>query len=137
MSREKTNSTTIKRRAFPRVSGSCPVQYRPLKGDPGVALNGPSDAVMNNISGGGISFTAPEPVAEGQMLALQVDLPGFPAGVISMGKVVWCQPSDDEPGRFDLGVEFWWVGWKDHDVQKQINDFISASLDPEDERSPS
>ncbi len=135
MNREKSTSPTMKRREFPRVSRSCPVQYRPLKGDPDIAMTGPSEAVMNNISGGGISFSAPEAIAEGEMLALQVDLPGYPAGVISMGKVVWCHPSEDEPGRFDLGVEFWWVGWKDHDVQKKINEFISASLDPDSDPS--
>ena len=66
---------------------------------------------MNNISGGGICFTNAVAVPKGKMLALEMELPGFPTSVISMGKVIWCRESQDGRGLFDVGVEFWWVGW--------------------------
>ena len=116
-------------RNFPRVSHSCPVNFRILESSEVDEGADAARAIMNNISGGGISFSSPDPLDVGNMLALEVDLPGYPSGVISMGKVVWCNPSTEESGRHDIGVEFWWVGWKDEDAQKRISNFIGDALD--------
>ncbi|MCB9831147.1 MAG: PilZ domain-containing protein [Planctomycetes bacterium] len=134
MSRQSRDSAVETNRNFPRVSSSCPIRYRPLADVAGITeAPGDSSAVMNNISGGGISFNSPDRFDPGQMLALEVDLPGFPTSVISMGKVVWCTPSGDEPGRFDVGVEFWWVGWRDAQAQQKVSNFITDALgDPRD-----
>lgn len=117
------------KRSFPRVSAACGLSWRPIDADEGLeTLAERNQAVMNNISGGGISFVTAEPIDVGHMLALEVQLPGFPTAVISMGKVVWCRPSNDEPGRHEAGVEFWWIGWKDEETQNQIREFIAESL---------
>jgi Tfp pilus assembly protein PilZ len=116
-------------RSFPRVSAACGLSWRPIDREEGLdKLADRNEAVMNNISGGGISFTSDEKIPVGRMLALEVELPGFPTAVISMGKVVWCRPAEDEPGRFEAGVEFWWIGWKDEETQNQIRQFIAQSL---------
>jgi hypothetical protein len=43
--------------------------------------------------------------------------------IIAMAKAVWCKKRrmDD---MFDLGCEFYWVGWKDDSAQKSLADFI-------------
>ncbi|MCB1282697.1 MAG: PilZ domain-containing protein, partial [Salinibacterium sp.] len=125
----KSADLLAKQRSFPRVSRACPINYRVIDDASTVpqALPG-ANGIMNNISGGGIAFTAPAEMDLGTMLALEVDLPGYPTGVISMGKVAWCSPSKEERGRFDIGVEFWWVGWKDESAQRRIGDFITDAL---------
>ena len=113
-------------RRFPRVAGECNMVVRPLDDASESGLSRPSDdAVMNNISGGGVSFVQAEPIDVGTMLALELELPGFPTSVISMGKVVWCRPNE---GGHEVGVEFWWVGWRDHEAQKQIGEYITRTL---------
>ncbi len=129
MSRPKTNTTS--RREFPRISQACPLKFQELDDVPvGVTSpDSPESAVMNNISGGGISFTNGKALPEGQMLALEMELPGFPTSVISMGKVVWCRDAEGSPGQFEIGVEFWWVGWRDNETQQRVSDFITKSID--------
>lgn len=113
-------------RRFPRVAGECNMVVRPLDDASESGLSRPSeDAVMSNISGGGVSFVQADAIEDGAMLALELELPGFPTSVISMGKVVWCRPKDDE---YEIGVEFWWVGWRDHEAQKKIGEYITRSL---------
>jgi hypothetical protein len=35
----------------------------------------------------------------------------------------------ETPGKkYDIGVECWWIGWKDIDVQQKIANFIAGSL---------
>ncbi len=116
-------------RNFPRVSRACPLKYRPLAdvGELAEPAEGEA-AVMSNISGGGICFSSAEVIDVGTMLALEVDLPGFPTSVISMGRVVWCRPSEEEQGRSDVGVEFWWVGWRDNQAQQKVSNFITDAL---------
>ena len=113
-------------RRFPRVAGECNMVVRPLDDASESGLSRPSDeAVMNNISGGGVSFIHPTQLDIGTMLALELELPGFPTSVISMGKVAWCRKAG---GEFEIGVEFWWVGWRDHEAQKKIGEYITHAL---------
>jgi Tfp pilus assembly protein PilZ len=82
---------------------------------------------MKNISGGGICFSNPDQIPEGSMLALEVALPEFPDTVISMGKVCWCRASTDGDD-YEIGVEFWWIGWKDEAAQQKLRSFITTAL---------
>jgi hypothetical protein len=112
-------------RAFPRVSADCRLKFRPVGDDPMFREMSASDGLMQNISGGGISMIVDEDPGLGGMLALDIDLPGFPTSVIALGKVVWSKPA----GRaFDVGVEFWWIGWRDEAAQAQIRAFIARKL---------
>ncbi len=129
MSPTQDTAATTGKRDFPRISQACPLRFEHLEAMPeGVSSPSGDSAVMNNISGGGICFTNSVPVEKGSMLALEMDLPGFPTSVISMGKVVWCQDSEQTPGQYDVGVEFWWVGWRDQEAQQRVSEFITRSL---------
>jgi Tfp pilus assembly protein PilZ len=124
----KASSATGERREFPRVSVNCEVRHRAVDLEDGIReLGADMPGVMKNISGGGICFSAPERQPEGQMLALEIELPGFPSAVLSYGRVAWSRPRAD--GRFDVGVEFWWIGWNDDQAQHQIRNFLSRILD--------
>ncbi len=133
MSRSKENATVTTEREFPRISQACPLKFQELDDvpqdvtSPDVGESNDS-AVMSNISGGGICFMNATAVDIGKMLALEMELPGFPTSVISMGKVIWCHESKERSGYFDVGVEFWWVGWRDNETQKRVSDFITGSL---------
>ena len=114
-------------RKFPRVSANCTLSYRRVDGDPGFRRMAESnDAILENISGGGIAFASSERLEVGTMLALEVALPELPTSVISMGRVVWSVVSKD--GGWDHGVEFYWIGWKDESAQNQIRGFIADAL---------
>ena len=128
MSQEKS---LAEQRSFPRVSASCDVKFKPVEGDPNFdQLKTDGSGVMNNISGGGISFQTSEALEVDQMIALEVNLPGFPNNVISMGKVCWCCDSESGSG-YDVGVEFWWIGWQDESAQAKIRGFITDALGDE------
>jgi len=129
--REKPTPAVGERRKFPRVAVTCDVKYRPVDLEDGVReLRENSPAVMKNISGGGICFVASDRQRPGQMLALEVWLPGFPSAVVSYGRVSWCERRED--GRFDVGVEFWWIGWNDEDAQHNIRAFLADALGDDD-----
>lgn len=114
------------KRRFPRVAANCRMMVKALEDASETGLTAPSEeAVMNNISGGGVSFVHPTELDNGTMLALELELPGFPTSVISMGKVAWCRRAGSE---FEIGVEFWWVGWRDHEAQKKIGEYITQAL---------
>ncbi len=112
-------------RAFPRVSGSCRVAFRAVGDDPMFRSMSEGNGLMQNISGGGVCIGVAEPVPVGTMLALDIDLEGFPTSVIALGKVVWCRPGT---GEQEVGVEFWWIGWRDEAAQAQIRTFIARKL---------
>ncbi len=119
-------------RAFPRVAANCHVAYRPVNDDPVFRSLSSGNGVMQNISGGGVCIGVREPVPVGTMLALDLALAGFPTSVIALGKVAWCRPSADNT-EHEVGVEFWWIGWRDEAAQAQIRGFIAQKLRDEAE----
>ncbi len=127
MSEESRENTLQEQRNFPRVSRSCGVSFRHVSKDAYEGQERPDPATMKNISGGGICFLNPEEISTGSMLALEVALPEFPDTVISMGKVCWCKPAEGDDG-FEIGVEFWWIGWKDEAAQQKLRSFITTAL---------
>jgi hypothetical protein len=112
------------RRRFPRLKRSCSLRYRHIEGE-SLPTEG-QEALSVNISGGGISFQVPESVEPGVLLALELTLPEFDAPVVSLGRTVWCDPADD---GFQVGVEFWWIGWGDDGAQRAIADSIKKALE--------
>lgn len=119
------------RRSFWRVSAEGIVDYRVLEDDaPTQALQG-ARGLIQNISGGGICLEMSEDPGIGRMMALDIRLPEVPSTVISLGRVKWSKPLED--GGFEVGVEFWWVGWESASAQETIRSFISDNLRPEDQ----
>ena len=125
-----TLGTAEGRREFPRLSGACVVDYRVVGDNPVVSALDPGESVMQNISGGGICVKMPEAPEKGSMLALNIHMAGFPSSVIALGKVQWVNVSGDSEG-FDVGIEFWWVGWEDAEAQAKIRSYISGQLEDE------
>lgn len=114
------------RREFPRLNQSVRMVVQPVdEAVPGSALS----ALALNISGGGICFPSAHAFAPGSMLALEIDLEGFPAGVIAMAKVAWSEENDrsDEP-PYLVGAEFHWVGWDSNTAQESIASFLRNKL---------
>ena len=117
----------LRERKYPRVRESCQVKYHVVE----EAMAGPlrERGVAVNISGGGMCFAADEPLVPGETIACEVTLPQLPTPVRSLGKVCWCEPSDRSPGKYDVGVEFWWIGWADPEVQETMLGYINKKLD--------
>jgi hypothetical protein len=112
-------------RHFWRVSENCAMSWRAVNDDPAFSALASQPGVMQNISGGGVCFHSETDPGTGRMVALSLDLPGLPASVLSLGRTVWSKPVER---GFDVGVEFWWIGWKDEDVQQKIRSFIAEKL---------
>ncbi len=121
----KTSDTLSENRSFPRVAGNCRLRFKTVGNEPAFRNLAQNSGMMKNISGGGICFDSTDPIAPGTMLAIEVDLPGFPTSVIALGRVVRCDPSG---ARHDIGLEFWWIGWRDEAAQNMIRQFIAAQL---------
>lgn len=119
-------ATDLRRRKYPRVKESCGVRYRVIEES---AVQGESRSGMaRNISGGGMCFSADRPFKPGVMVALEMSLSELPAPVVSLGRVVWCERAD-KAGRYDVGVEFWWIGWADEEAQGRMLKYVHEKLD--------
>jgi hypothetical protein len=114
-------------RSFWRVSDACEMSWRTIGDDPAFAELARQKGVMKNISGGGVCFRSATDPGVGTMIALSLELPGLPTAVLSLGRTVWRRVVGD---GFDVGVEFWWIGWQDEDAQQRIRSFIADKLKP-------
>lgn len=110
----------FKRRTYPRIDKDCRIAYKLIDSDQfgGAPIN--SFAV--NISGGGLCFTTREPFAKGAMVALDIATTDAPSSILALAQVKWCKDRGD---HFDIGAEFWWIGWRDSHVQHSMADFLS------------
>ena len=113
------------KRVFPRLKESCRLRYKRV--ETGSLPNEGTEAVSVNVSGGGICFDVGESIDPGVLLAVELVLPGQEDGVVSLGRTVWCRPS--AAGRFEVGLEFWWIGWSDDGAQKAIADHVSKAIE--------
>jgi hypothetical protein len=121
------------KRGFPRLSASCDITWR-LIDERSVTRSAPpaENAFLQNISGGGLCFSTDAPPPVGVMLALKLCLPDVPTPVIALGRATWVEESG---AGFDVGVEFWWIGWQDEGVQAEIRNLITHKLaEPESVR---
>jgi len=115
----------LRERKYPRVKESCNVKYHVVQNTAMSPLQERGVAV--NISGGGMCFASDEPLKPGETIAMEMTLAHLPTPVVSLGKVVWCEPSD-EAEKFDIGVEFWWIGWADAEAQEKMLGYINQKL---------
>jgi hypothetical protein len=113
-------------REFPRVSASCQITWRVIDERSMTMTAPPSEGgFLQNISGGGLCFSTSTPPPTGLMLALKLCLPELPTPVIALGRASWVEESS---AGFDVGVEFWWIGWQDEGVQAEIRNLITYKL---------
>jgi c-di-GMP-binding flagellar brake protein YcgR len=115
-------------RKYPRVKESCDLKYHVIEDAVGERPDA-QGGVSVNISGGGMCFSSGEALKPGSMVALEMSLSHLPTPVVSLGRVVWCEESEDRVGRFDVGVEFWWIGWADQEAQNQMLQFVRKKLE--------
>ncbi len=115
----------VEKRRFPRLKKACAVRYKRVASE-SLPEEG-AEGITVNISGGGICFEVGEAIEPGALLAIELTLPEFEAPVVSLGRTVWCEPR--EGGRFELGLEFWWIGWGDPGAQQAISDYIKTALE--------
>ncbi len=114
-------------RKYPRVSDDCEVTYTLIEDEhEPVSRN----TLAMNISGGGMCFTAREPLPIGEMIALRVNLALLADKVVALARVVWVEPNE-AMGQYDIGVEFWWIGWNDSQAQGAMLDYVSKKLEKE------
>ena len=109
-------------RKFPRVSKEYRVSYSLV--DQEQFDHNPVSSLAVNISGGGICFTSEEPLAKGSMVALDIDADDLQSSILALAKVQWCKTSGS---TYEVGAEFWWIGWRDNKAQTTVADFINMS----------
>ncbi len=114
----------LRERKYPRVKESCQVTYRVI--EEGIAQAEERGAMAVNISGGGMCFSADRQLQPGSLVALEMSLSQLPTPVLSLGRVAWCEVGAG--GKFDVGVEFWWIGWADEEAQRHMLGYIGQKL---------
>ena len=113
------------KRKFPRLGEIWELDYRTIKLEQ--FKKNPLSSFTVNISGGGIRFEADEEIPTGTMLALELKSTIFPTSIIGLAKTIWCKKKRKED-KYDVGVEFWWTGWKDNNAQQKVADYISKQI---------
>lgn len=113
----------FKRRKFPRVSKEYSVSYSMV--DQEQFDRNPVSSLAVNISGGGLCFTTEEPLDKGSMVALDIDADDLHSSILALAKVKWCKPLSGT--TYEIGAEFWWIGWRDNDAQHTVADFINTN----------
>ncbi len=112
------------KRRFPRLKESCKLRYKRV--ETGSLPSDGTEAVSVNVSGGGICFEVKEEIETGVLLAVELVLPDLDNGVVSLGRTVWCRPAPG--GRFEVGLEFWWIGWGDDGAQRAISEHVRKAV---------
>lgn len=113
------------KRKFPRLGTVWDVNYRMISSEE-FSKNSIKSLTVN-ISGGGICFESEEEIPEGAVLTLELKSSIFPSSIIAIGKSAWCK-KEREKDKYEVGIEFWWTGWKDKDAQKAVADYISEQI---------
>jgi hypothetical protein len=109
------------RRRFPRLRKDFQIAYRMV--DQEKFNNDPISSLALNISGGGVCFEAVDNLQKGAVVALDIRSDDFSAPVLALAKVVWCKPHG---AMYQVGAEFWWVGWGDDQAQATIANYVAA-----------
>lgn len=110
------------RRKFPRVDQNYQVSYQII--DKTELEDNPISSLAVNISGGGLCFTAEDALEKDTIVALEINSDDFRSAILALARVAWCKPKGE---KFEVGAEFWWIGWRDHEAQSTIADFIATN----------
>ena len=110
------------KRIFPRLGKIWGLAYRPVNSEE--FKEELLRSITVDISSGGIRFEADEEIPEVTILALELEAHVFPSPIIAVGKAVWCS-MQEKKDKYDVGVEFWWMGWQDLDVQQVLTEYIT------------
>ena len=109
------------RRRFPRLHKDFQITYRMV--DQEKFDHDPIKSLAVNISGGGVCFEAADNLQKGALVALDIRADDFNAPILALAKIIWCKPYGT---RYQVGAEFWWVGWGDDQAQTTIANYVAA-----------
>jgi len=109
------------RRRFPRLRKDFQITYRMV--DQEKFDHDPIKSLALNISGGGVCFETTDNLQKGVLVALDIRSGDFNAPILALAKVVWCKP---QGASYQVGAEFWWVGWGDDQAQTTIANYVTA-----------
>ena len=88
------------RRKFKRFDAFMNVKYTPHEGGrEGAGLS-------KDLSREGIKVNSAQPIQNGALLDLQIDIPDDPKPVRTTGKVVWTRSAEGDEKNYDYGVSF-------------------------------
>jgi hypothetical protein len=116
----------LQRRKFPRVNKHYRISYTLVNQEQ--FATSPLQSLAVNISGGGMCFAADDALATNTLLALEIKADNFSSTILALARVAWCKPKGD---RFEVGAEFWWIGWRDHEAQALMANFIATTTTPQ------
>ena len=63
----------------------------------------------------------------GALAALEIRSDDFNAPILALAKVIWCKPKGDV---YEIGAEFWWIGWGDKQAQTTIANYVASADHP-------
>lgn len=119
----------IDKRKYPRLDKKWKVDYRTIPTTEFKAYAISSLTV--NISGGGICFEAYEEIPIGTILVLELKSKVFSSPIISLAETSWTRKKK-KGGKYEVGAEFWWMGWKDNNAQETLEKYISKEMKIQD-----
>jgi len=111
------------RRKFPRLDEKWRITYRLLEREE--FFNGSIRQLTVNVSVGGLRFETEQEIAPETMLALEIQSDMFQSAILAISKVIWCKKA--EVG-YEIGAEFWWIGWHKNDAQNAVANYIASAL---------
>ena len=109
------------RRKFPRIGKNYQLSYTII--DKAQFEENPLSSLVVNISGGGLCFEASSDLAKDTIVALEINSDDSHSAILALARVAWCKPKGS---KYDIGAEFWWIGWRDTTAQTTIADFIAT-----------
>ena len=113
----------FKQKKFSPLSKACHLSYRSINKE---QFEGhPASRLAVNISGGGMSFETVEALPTNSMVALEIGVDDFCTPILALAKVAWCKA---KANLYEIGAEFWWIGWSDQQAQATVADYITTEL---------
>ena len=111
----------LEKRKFIRVAANTAIVYRLLK-------NGASEpSKVKNIGGGGMLFSADEPIPMDSTIELSIRFPDMPDDIKTVGKVVRVHALTNK--KYEIGVHFERLGAHDQDAIVRYVDSFCAQHD--------
>jgi len=104
----KESSIFLEQRSFKRLDTRIRILYRLIKSKDELAAKGylwDKFSTTNNISAGGIAFTAPEDIPVGSIIEVNMELPDGKDPIICLAKVVRAKASGDHD-KYEIGICF-------------------------------
>ncbi len=110
----------FQRRKFPRINKNYDVSYKCIDQDQ--FEENPISSFAVNISGGGVCFEAREHLKKDTVVALEINSNNIESPILALARVAWCKHRGD---IYEIGAEFWWVGWRNNAAQNDIAAYIA------------